>query len=295
MKTESLYNRGKLHMATLRTACLAFASVAVAIVACQPAFSDDAPPIPDKYKNGVVAGMFCGTGVISYCDANSTEGKGILADLNKAWAKEVGIPIKIEGQTWEALLPSAVSWRTDMVAGVGDLESRRGQFNFVDLFANFNSILVAAGNPLNVKGWEDLCGKKMSTSAGSGEEQAIHAADAKYCGGAGKAPIIVNVYGEQQATFMSIQAKRDDATVTDQFGAAELIKQNPDVYALAFKQPADTLWGAAVPVANKELLDMVVYGVKKGLASGSLKAVLDGYGFGDIIVDTIMVNGKPVQ
>ncbi len=109
------------------------------------AFAQDDFPIPQHYKdNGVVAGMLCGTGEISYCDPNSTEGKGILAEVNQAWAKEMGLNIRIEGMTWEALMPAAVSGRTDMVAGIGDIESRRAQFNFVDAFYGFYGLLVPA-------------------------------------------------------------------------------------------------------------------------------------------------------
>src|SRR6218665_1313142 len=106
----------------------------VAMAAASAASAQDPPPIPQAYQdNGLTAGMFCGTGVISYCDANSSEGKGILAEINQAWAKEVGLDIRIEGQTWEALMPSAVSGRTALVAGIGDIEGRRAQFNFVDV------------------------------------------------------------------------------------------------------------------------------------------------------------------
>jgi polar amino acid transport system substrate-binding protein len=253
-------------------------------------------PIPQNYvDNGVTAGMLCGTGVISYCDPNSTEGKGILAEVNQAWAKEMGLNIRIEGMTWEALMPAAVSGRTDMVAGIGDIESRRAQFNFVDVFYGFYGMLVPAGNPKGVSGWGDLCGLTLSTSSGSGEQMQIQRMSDEACVAKGLEPIKIDVYGEQAATFVALQSGRVDATLTDMFGANQLIEQNPQIYAEAFRERGQTIWGIAVPVDDPDLLAVVTEGVRRGLKSGSIKGVLDNYGVGDIIVEGLMVNSKPVE
>lgn len=253
-------------------------------------------PIPQKYvDNGVTAGMLCGTGVISYCEPNSTEGKGILAEVNQAWASEMGLDIRIEGMTWEALMPAAVSGRTDLVAGIGDIESRREQFNFVDVFYGFYGMLVPAGNPKGIAGWEDLCGLTLSTSSGSGEQMQIEHMSEQACVANGHEPINIDIYADQSATFIALQSGRVDGTLTDMFGANQLIEQNPEIYAEAFRERSQTVWGIAVPVDNPELLDVVVEGVRRGLDSGSILAVLDSYDVGEIIVDTLMVNTQPVE
>lgn len=253
-------------------------------------------PIPQTYAdNGVTAGMLCGTGVISYCDPNSTEGKGILAEVNKAWAAEMGLNITIEGMTWEALMPAAVSGRTDMVAGIGDIESRRAQFNFVDVFYGFYGMLVPAGNPKGVTGWADLCGLRLSTSSGSGEQMTIERMSQEVCVAGGHEPMVIDIYADQAATFIALQSGRVDATLTDMFGANQLIEQNPEIYAEAFRERSSTIWGIAVPVDDPGLLAVVTEGVRRGLASGSIRAVLDNHGVGEIIVERLMVNSQPVE
>lgn len=272
------------------------ASASALLAMAGVAYAQDSVPIPQNYKdNGVVAGMLCGTGEISYCDPNSTEGKGILAEVNQAWAKEMGLNIRIEGMTWEALMPAAVSGRSDMVAGIGDIESRRAQFNFVDAFYGFYGMLVPAGNPKGVNSWKDLCGLTLSTSSGSGEQMQIQAKSEENCVANGLQPINIDIYGEQAATFVALQSGRVDGTLTDMFGAKQLIGQNPSIYAEAFRERGTTIWGIAVPVDDPELLAVVTEGVRRGLASGSIKAVLDKYGVGDIIVEGLMVNSKPVE
>lgn len=278
---------------TVRTAC-----VAASVILAGPgaARAQDDFPIPQTYRdNGVVAGMLCGTGVISYCDPNSTEGKGILAEINQAWAAEMGLDITIEGMTWEALMPAAVSGRTDMVAGIGDIESRREQFTFVDAFYGFYGMLVPAGNPDGIAGWADLCGKTLSATSGSGEYMQIERMSAEACVANGQEPITIDIYAEQAATFVALQSGRADGTLTDMFGANQLIEQNPEIYAEAFRERSSTIWGIAVPVDDPELLAVVTEGVRRGLESGSIKAVLDSYGVGDIIVETLMVNGQPAE
>jgi polar amino acid transport system substrate-binding protein len=197
--------------------------------------------------------------------------------------------------TWEALMPAAVSGRTDLVAGIGDIETRRKQFSFVDVFYGFYGMLVPAGNPKKIQGWEDLCGLKISTSSGSGEQMQIEAKSQAACVAKGKPAIETDVYADQSATFVALQAGRVDGSLTDMFGAKQLIDQNPQIYAEAFRERGDSIWGIAVPVGNPELLAVVTEGVRRGLKSGSILAVLDSYGVGDIIVDRLMVNSQPVE
>ena len=277
-----------------RVAVVALAATVAGAVL--PAFAQEAPTIPQQYLDkGVIAGMFCGTGVISYCDPNSTEGKGILAEINQAWAKEAGLDIRIEGQTWEALMPSAVSGRTDMVAGIGDIESRRAQFSFVDVFYGFYGLVVPAGNPAKIATWTDLCGKTLAQTPASGEEQTVNARSTEYCVSKGLEPIKLEILGEQAATFVALQSGRVNATLTDMFGAAKLVGDNPTIYAEAFRERGSSIWGIAVPVDDPELLEVVKYGVAKGFKSGSIKAVLDKYGVGQIMVEKLMVNSAAVE
>jgi polar amino acid transport system substrate-binding protein len=251
------------------------------------------PAVPQNYlDNGLHVGMFCATGVISYCDPGSTVGKGILADFAHIWGEEAGVKVDVVGSSWEALMPSAVSGRTDAVAGIGDFESRHAQFTFVNLFWNSDSYLVPTGNPLKISGPMDLCGHRMSASTGSGELMTVRAIS-QDCVKQGKPAITEVEFGEQPATYLAVQTGRADATLTDIFAADELMKNNPNIYAEAFRKKTDWMWGVAVPVQNKELLAMVSYGVQQGLTNGKFKAILDKYGFTGILADKLMINSKP--
>lgn len=253
------------------------------------------PAVPQKYlDDGVHAGMLCATGVVSYCDPGSTVGQGILAEFAHIWGEETGVKVDVIGSSWEALMPSAISGRTDLVAGIGDYESRHNQFTFVNLFWNSDSFLVPAGNPLAIEGPMDLCGHRMSAATGSGELMTVRSISEE-CVKQGKPAIVEVEFGEQPPTFLAVQTGRADATVTDIFAADELVKNNPKVYAEGFRKRSDWMWGVAVPVADKELLAMVSYGVQQAIADGKFKAVLDKYGFGEILADRLMVNTKPVE
>jgi polar amino acid transport system substrate-binding protein len=267
----------------------------VALAPVSPASAEGAPEVPQKYRdNGIHAGMLCASGLISYCDPGSTVGKGILAEFAHIWGEEAGVKVDVEGSSWEALMPAAISGRTDLVVGIGDFEKRHSEFTFVNLFWNSDSFLVKAGNPLGIKEMKDLCGKTMSAASGSGELMSVQA-ESEECVKQGLPEIKQEVFGEQPATFLAVQSGRADATVTDLFAADQLIKDNPNVYAEAFRKNSNWLWGVAVPVNNKELLAVVSYGVKQALANGKFAKVLDGYGFGGILVDRLMINSKPVE
>ncbi|WP_159097906.1 transporter substrate-binding domain-containing protein [Aminobacter sp. MSH1] len=282
LKTKSLY--------TTLALTVPFALTTTAVLA------QSAPVIPQKYLDeGVKASTLCATGAHTYCEPNSNVGKGILPDINAAWAKEVGLELTVEGMSWDAVMPSAISGRTDIVAGLGDLESRREQFNFVDVFVGLFSIIVPAGNPASISSWADLCGKKVSAPHGSGEQEGIEHASEEHCVSQGKPAIVLDLYADQPPAFLAVQSGRSDASVTNNFGGKVLVEDNPTVYAEGFKSPSTTVWAVAVPVGNPELLEVVKYGVQKAIANGVIKAILEEHQMGDAAMTQLMVNRQVVE
>lgn len=253
--------------------------------------------VPAKYvKSGLKAGMFCATGMLSYCDANNSKAYGILADFAKAWGAKFGVKVVVKGTTWEALMPGALSGRTDAIVGIGDLPERRNDFTFVDMFWGYNSIVARYGNPKNIKSESDLCGTTMSASTGSGELTTLQGLSDE-CTKAGKPAITIHEFAEQTATYLDVSSGRADGTMTDVFAATTLVKENKGVYSKAFNMKATFLWGVAVPKKNTALLKAVKAGVARALKDGTFKAILaKKYGFrDDILIKQPMVNGKPVK
>ena len=91
---------------------------------------------------------------------------GIEADLMRAVAKELGVEVRFHDLAFEAMIPSVVNGRSDVLIGpLADSEDRRKEVSFVDTLNTQMSMLVKNGNPKNVDP-SDICGLTAGESAG---------------------------------------------------------------------------------------------------------------------------------
>lgn len=93
---------------------------------------------------------------------------GINPDLMAEVAAVLGIEYEWSRADFGGLITGVTTKRHDMLSeAMWDTEQRREQIDFVDNLISANNIVVAEGNPLNIKDLPDLCGKDVSTLEGS--------------------------------------------------------------------------------------------------------------------------------
>ncbi|MFI6099837.1 ABC transporter substrate-binding protein [Lentzea sp. NPDC051213] len=97
---------------------------------------------------------------------------GSEVDLIKVIAAKLGLTVEHSDMAFSSLITSLETSRVDVtMAAMNDTAERQQKIDFVDYFTSGITIMVQKGNPQQVKGPEDLCGKGIAVNLGSSQEQ----------------------------------------------------------------------------------------------------------------------------
>ncbi|MFF1698607.1 transporter substrate-binding domain-containing protein [Streptomyces sp. NPDC058257] len=137
------------------------------------------------------------------------------ADFAAAVAKVLGLKLKREAASFEAILPALDSGKYDLGTGnFGVTEERRKTIDFVTYINDGQGFAVRDDSKLKkVTDFKQLCGLNVATGAGTTFEVTLE--DNKHvCEDAGKKPYSVKTYAEQGAIWGSLQQGRTDVVMS---------------------------------------------------------------------------------
>lgn len=120
-------------------------------------------------KDGITLG-FSQNPPEAMLDEKTKQASGIDWDVNKGVLDWLGVKtIKTEWMPWESQVPALNSKRTDVIAGNIHVNPERVKvISFTGPAYWYGPvILVAKGNPLGIKSYDDLKGKKVGSISGS--------------------------------------------------------------------------------------------------------------------------------
>jgi polar amino acid transport system substrate-binding protein len=147
-------------------------------IAQEPTFFNEAKPMFDNcgdpslanaQKNGITLG-FSQAPPEAWLDEKTKQPSGVDWDINKAVLDWLGVKtVKIEWMPWESQIPALLSKRTDVIAGnIHHTPARDKVISFSGPAWWYGPIIVAAkGNPLGIKSYDDLKGKRVGSISGS--------------------------------------------------------------------------------------------------------------------------------
>jgi len=154
---------------------------ALPVLADEPTFFNESQPMFDNcgdpslakaQKEGVTLG-FSNNPPEAWLDEKTKQPTGIDWDINKAALDWMGVKnIKIEWMPWESQIPALLSKRTDVIAGnIHHTPERDKVISFSGPAYWYGPvIIVAKGNAIGIKSYDDLKGKKVGAITGSAAE-----------------------------------------------------------------------------------------------------------------------------
>lgn len=186
----------------------------------------------------------------------SGELTGFDVEIAKEVAKRLGVKAEFQETQWDAMFAGLDAKRFDMIANqVGIKPEREEKYAFSNPYITSTGVLIAHEDNTEIKGFEDLKGKKAAQSMTSN-----YAAMAKENGAE-----IVGVEGFNQAIEL-IMSKRADVTINDNLSFLDFKKAKPDAKVkivaeskdasksgLMFRKDSETL----VEAVNGALADMI--------------------------------------
>lgn len=231
-----------------------------------------------------------------YTLADGNDLGGIEAELMRAVGEELGVEVRFHDLAFEAMIPSVVNGRNDVLIGpLADNEDRRKEVTFVDTLSTRLGMLVQEGNPKGVD-TSDVCGRTAGESAGSHQESILKKVQAN-CEKAGKPPLELLAFGEVSQPFLSVKNGRIDFTLQDPAVAAYTDQQDDELELvegyLAEDEPV--LQGWVVGKNNRELAEAFASAIEKLAEDGSWQEILEEGGLGDAIHLPPTINTEPVD
>jgi polar amino acid transport system substrate-binding protein len=137
---------------------------------------------------------------------------GLDPDLGAALGKALGAKVTFTHTAFDGLLPALGAGRFDVVmAAITDTKERQQTFDFVDYFKSGQGIIVKKGNPKNIHGVKDLCGKKVAVLKASVQQKLLDGFNTKEC--ASKKITVIALPSDKDA-LLQIQSGRADASMT---------------------------------------------------------------------------------
>ncbi|MGW6529534.1 ABC transporter substrate-binding protein [Streptomyces venezuelae] len=157
-------------------------------------------------------------------DGRTVVGQDI--DFADAVAKVLGLRLKREAASFEAILPALGSGKYDLGTGnFGVTDERRKTIDFVTYINDGQGFAVRKDSKLRkVTDFEQLCGLNVATGAGTTFEVTLE--DNKHvCEEAGEKPYSVKTYAEQGAIWAALQQGRADVVMSTINGLRYAVKQ----------------------------------------------------------------------
>jgi polar amino acid transport system substrate-binding protein len=158
-----------------------------------------------------VSGQPPGTSILD--DGKTLAGQDV--DFANAVAKVLGIRLRTEQASFEAILPALDSGKYDLgVGNFGVTDERRRTIDFVTYINDGQGFATRKDSKLTkVTDLKQLCGLNVATGAGTTFEATLEE-NTHLCTGAGKKAYKVQTYNEQGAIWSSLQQGRSDIVMS---------------------------------------------------------------------------------
>lgn len=221
------------------------------------------------------------------------DGKTIVGadvDLGKAIAKRLGVKADFVNASFDSIIPALQAGKYDMSMSAFTVTKKREEVvDFVSYFSAGTSFYVKAHGGPDIKTLADLCG--MTVSVEKGTTQADDANNqSKECTAAGKKPVTVLVFPDQNGANLAIVSGRAKVGMADSPVAAWIVKESHGQFKLTGEPYNTAPYGVAMP-KDSGLAEPVQKALKEVIASGEYAKILKKWGFKQGGISDPVING----
>ncbi len=270
----------------------------LAASACLVALGAQAADLPAKYAEAgkIVAANTPNYPPMEYRDPATNELMGLDIELGEALAEKLGTTIEWSEIGFEQMGASLTTGRIDIIlSGMSDLPGRRETMDFVDYMRSGAQFYVPFDKAGEYKEMADLCGKKIGMSRRTSFPDEAAKWSATNCAGAGRPDlIVVGTEGSADARNQLRQG-RVDAAVQGSETLPYLMGLEPDTFALVGTPFTEVHQGIGFAKDSTELRDAVAAALQELIDSGEYQVIFEKYGLTDAMLDTVLINGDPVN
>ncbi|CAB4806430.1 unannotated protein [freshwater metagenome] len=229
---------------------------------------------------------------LEYTKKDGVTFTGVDYDLAQAIGKKLGVKIKYSNSDFGTLIPMLQSKRVDIVLSFATVTlARQETVDFIQYSQSGTGILVAKGNPANIRSLDDLCGKNVGLQSGA-VQVPIAAEQSVKCVAAGKEAVNVQEMGTDAEVRILLRSGRIDADLLDAPVAAYAVTSAPADYQIVpGANYAARPHGIMLLKGNTKLLKVIQTAVQQIMDDGSYKKILAKYNVPNLGLKVAKING----
>lgn len=215
---------------------------------------------------------------------------GVDADLAKAIGAKLGLTVTVVNATFAAIIPGLSSGKYDLgMSSFTDTKDREKTVDFVTYFSAGTSFYGKAGAGAGIASLADLCGHSVAVETGTTQLDDAKKAGTD-CTKAGKKPVKVTSYADQNGANLAISSGRADIGMADSPVAAYQVNQSKGAFALVGQPYGTAPYGIALPKGNG-MAQPVLAAVQALISDGTYLKILTSYGVQAGAITSPVVNG----
>jgi polar amino acid transport system substrate-binding protein len=219
--------------------------------------------------------------------------QGIDPDLAAELGRKLGVRFRFINVKFDALANELRSRRIDLIiSGMNATTERARQISFVEYFTSGTSLVVAKGDPKNIHGMGDLCGKTVAMQEGTVQED-LARAQQRSC--APNQTLRIRAIDSGSQALLDVKYGDADVAMTDFPVAAynAKVSDGGKDFEVVGEQVGSGPFGIGVRKEDAPLRDAIVNALRQVIADGSYDRVLAKWNVSDGALKTVAVLGAP--
>jgi polar amino acid transport system substrate-binding protein len=216
--------------------------------------------------------------------------EGMDADLAQALAQVMGLKAKVVNATFDSIIPGLAAHKYDLgMSSFTDTKEREKTVDFVTYFSAGTSFYEKKSGGPPITDLSSLCGTTVAVEKGT-TQQDDSTAQSKKCTAAGKKPVKVLTFTDQNGANLAITSGRAQVGMADSPVADYQVKQSGGQFKTVGTPYGTAPYGIALP-KDLKLNQAVLDALKVLMSNGKYKAILTKWGIADGAIDNPQING----
>ena len=201
---------------------------------------------------------------------------GFDVDWGEAIARRMGLEVTPVSMEFRGLIPALQGRRVDVINSAMYINpARQEQVDFVPYLRVGTQIVVRRGNPLNLGGRQDLCGRRVAVTLG-GIQETYARQDSERCRAASRPEVTVMTFPTAQDSALSVRQGRADAYYESTPGVARITTELSDVFqAVGEVFELGTQIGVAVRKGDTAIAEAIAAAMRSLVADGTYGRLID--------------------
>ncbi len=215
-----------------------------------------------------------------FVGADNTTIQGFDVDFGTAVLQKLGLRADFQRASFDAIIPGLSAHKYDLgMSSFTITADREKTLDWVSYYNAGTQMMVKSGNPQHLSVNDDsLCGKRVAAEKGTTQADSDVPARTKKCQGAGKAPIALSVFTDQNGANLALASDKADAVLADSPVAAYAAQQSGGQFQVADQPYGTAPYGIAIPKGQGDLPKALQGAVKAVISDGTYAKILAKWG-----------------